>query len=85
MKHYHRRMNSWTYDSLRDCLEHLFASHTRLARHPGILRFLQLYLLSLDDSGAIKNVQTLSDALQDATPKYLTTSLNVLTGSKKTV
>ncbi|WP_125767202.1 hypothetical protein [Lapidilactobacillus wuchangensis] len=78
VKQYNRRLSQWTYQSLLDCLETLFEADTQLAAKPTILRFLQLYLFTLDDEGAVKNADMLFTAIEDAADTYLCHSASLL-------
>lgn len=76
---YHRRVSQWTHESLQDCLMTMLNRHDQLVNQPTILRFLQLYLFTLDDVEAIKNVDVLLFAVEHTADSYLCHSIDVLT------
>ncbi|MFD1410860.1 hypothetical protein [Lapidilactobacillus gannanensis] len=78
---YHRRVNQWTYESLRNCLEHILVREQQFVGHPLIFRFLQLYLFTLDDEGAIKNADILYTALEHEVQVFLYHSIDVQTAT----
>ncbi|WP_318765026.1 hypothetical protein [Lactiplantibacillus carotarum] len=75
---YHRRLNRWTQQSLCECLCTLFQENDWVASHPTILRYLQVYLFYVADTGAVKNDESLFDGIYLAETDYLRISENFL-------